>query len=180
MPKGINVPNYRDIKEKEGFKNVIFETNKPMNSSKWERQDFMTERESNFTNEFSKDAFKVMVAGHELFGHGSGKLIFKGADGQCAPTTDPLNGQEFTSCYEEGETYQSRFGDFSSSYEECRADLSGLFLQTYPDVYAVFDYNKTSVADLFWLNLMGEIRKGVLGLPSAYNSETQKWGQAHT
>ena len=41
----------------------------------------MTERESNYTHENMKDAYKVMVAGHELFGHGSGNLLFAQGDG---------------------------------------------------------------------------------------------------
>ena len=44
-------------------------------------------------HEFSKDAYKVMVAGHELFGHGSGKLIYRDEEtGKCPlSVADPLN-----------------------------------------------------------------------------------------
>jgi hypothetical protein len=44
--------------------------------------------------------------------------------------TDPVNGVKFTSCYDVGENYSMKFGEFKSSFEECRADLSGLYLQT--------------------------------------------------
>jgi dipeptidyl-peptidase-3 len=106
LPKGINVPNYYDIREHEGFKNVIFESNKPMNRSAWERVDFsVSEKESDFLHENSKKAYKVQVAGHELFGHGSGKLVYK-ENGKCPQTfTDPVTKEKYSSCYNKGETY---------------------------------------------------------------------------
>ena len=52
QPSGINVPNYSDIRENEGFKNVIFETSKVSNASRWEPMDFMTHSESDFFHEF--------------------------------------------------------------------------------------------------------------------------------
>jgi len=132
LPKGINIPNYNEIREREGFKNVIFESNKPENRSLWEKMDYITKTESDYLHEHSKEAYRVMVAGHELFGHGSGKLIYRDANGKCPMKfQDPVDGAIFESCYEAGDTYQSMFGEFSSSYEECRADLSGLFLQTF-------------------------------------------------
>ena len=129
-PQGINIPNYSDIRENEGFKNVIFESNKPVNRSLWERMEYVTQEDSDFLHEHMKDAMRVLVAGHELFGHGSGKLLYRGKDGKCPLKVKvPVDGSIIDSCYEKGENYQSRFGEFSSSYEECRADLSGLYLQ---------------------------------------------------
>ena len=68
------------------------------------------------------------VACHELLGHGVGKLIYRNADGSASTFTDPVNGETFTSCYEEGETWNGKFGSISASYEECRADTCGYFL----------------------------------------------------
>lgn len=40
-------------------------------------------------------------------------------------------------------------------------------------MYKVFNYTADDVEDLLWTNMMGEIQKGVLGLPTAYNFETK-------
>jgi dipeptidyl-peptidase-3 len=59
LPQGINIPNYNDIREKEGFKNVIFESNTPTNKSKWHTDDYVTQEESDFLNEHKREAHKV-------------------------------------------------------------------------------------------------------------------------
>ena len=146
LPSGINIPNYYDIREHDGFKNVIFE-NKAKHSNKSDNTitpHMKTLAESQYFNKNQKLAYQVQVAGHELFGHGSGKLIYKDEKtGKCPmKVEDPMNpGQFIESCYEKGETYSTKFGDISTSFEECRADLSGLYLQAYPEMHSLFQWN---------------------------------------
>jgi dipeptidyl-peptidase-3 len=121
----------------------------------------------------------VHVACHELLGHGTGKLIYRDADGKAFKFTDPISGDEFESCYEEGETWNSKFGAISASYEECRADTVGYFLCTLKEVYSLFGIEDENVDKMLWCNVMNQLRKGIIGLP-LYNPEAKKWGQAHT
>lgn len=94
---------------------------------------------------------------------------------------DPLDKTKtINSCYEKGDSYTPMFGDISSSYEECRADLSGLWLSAFPEVYSIFNWNDKNHTDLLYLNLIHEVRKGILGIQSSYNAEQKKWKQAHT
>jgi dipeptidyl-peptidase-3 len=71
----------------------------------------------------------VIVALHELLGHGSGRLIFE------KPTfVSPLDGQEITTFYKPNETWGSVFGKIASFYEECKADSVALYLSIFEDV----------------------------------------------
>jgi len=115
------------------------------------------------------------VACHELLGHGVGKLIYRNADGSCGKYTDPISGEEYESCYEEGEVWNTKFGAISTSYEECRADTCGFFLCTLKEVYSLFGFEDNEVDILLWVNVMNQLRKGLLGL-TLYNPETKKWG----
>ncbi len=72
--------------------------------------------------------YEVHVACHELLGHGTGKLIYRNQDGSTPKFFDPYTNEHFESCYEEGETWNSRFGAISASFEECRADTCGYYL----------------------------------------------------
>jgi dipeptidyl-peptidase-3 len=129
--------------------------------------------------EYTGRSYEIHVACHELLGHGVGKLIYRNPDGTCEKYTDPINGEVFESCYEEGEVWNIKFGSISSSYEECRADTCGFYLCTYKEVYELFGFEKQEVDTMLWVNVMSQLRKGILGLP-LYNPETNKWGQAHT
>lgn len=125
-PLGINIPNYDDIRENEGFKNVFL--NNSLGSYTMNAVQFATEEQSAILTEYTIKSYEVHVACHELLGHGVGKLIYRNADGSAPTFTDPVNGETFESCYEPGETWNGKFGAFSTSYEECRADTCGFFL----------------------------------------------------
>lgn len=139
--------------------------------------------ESDYINRYQQKAYQVQVAGHELFGHGSGRLIYRDKKtGKCPiKAVAPINPhKEIDSCYEEGETYSSKFGDIGTSFEECRADLSGLWLQQFPEMYTLFNWTKKENHILRWSSFMQSARKGILGLDSSYNELKSKWNQAHT
>lgn len=187
LPSGINIPNYYDVRENDGFKNVMFETKtvdkKITKKSKHELGNFKNrDEEVQFINN-ERQAYQVQVAGHELFGHGSGRMVYRDpVTGKCPLSLeDPMNpGQFINSCYEKKETYNQKFGHFSTSFEECRADLSGLYLEAYPEMYEIFNWTQTNATTLQKLSMMTEFRKGILGLKSSYNKETKRWTQAHT
>lgn len=142
LPSGINIPNYYDIKENEGFKNLIIEDeHKPMTRDRFYMLDHMTNNKtSDNIQEVQRPAEKLQTAGHELFGHGSGKLIYKDEKtGKCPMSfTDPVNGESYTSCYNKGEKYVDLWDDISTSYEECKADVSGLYLLNFKEMWSDF------------------------------------------
>ena len=81
----------------------------------------------------------MQVGIHELLGHGSGKLYEAGtADAEAlvaAGTVHPLTGEPITGpFYAAGTTWDSTFGKIASTYEECRAECSGLYLCLEPEV----------------------------------------------
>jgi dipeptidyl-peptidase-3 len=82
---------------------------------------------------------------HELLGHGSGKLCEQRKDGSynfdmTRPPIDPFTKKPITSWYKSGETYSSKFGNFASSYEECRAEACGIYLSTDEEILKVWLY----------------------------------------
>lgn len=137
-PLGINIPNYDDIREKEGFKNVFLINSMP--SYTMGSVQFATEEQAKILTENTFRCYQVHVACHELLGHGVGKLIYRGADGSAPTFTDPITGEEFSSCYEKDDVWNTKFGAISTSYEECRADTCGFYLCTLPEVYTLFGF----------------------------------------
>lgn len=151
-PLGINIPNYDDIRDNEGFKNVFL--NNSMPSYAISSMQFATEEQMKLLAENTRNTYQVHVACHELLGHGVGKLIQRKADGSADEFTDPVTKETYTSCYEPGETWNGKFGAISASYEECRADTCGFYLCTLPDVYQIFGYEEQDVETLLWVNIM--------------------------
>lgn len=106
-------------------------------------------------------------------------MIYRPDSGELPTFTDPITKEEYQSAYEKEDTWNTRFGKISTSYEECRADTVGYYLCTMKEVYSLFGFEEHEVGTLLWVNVMSQLRKGILGLP-LYNPEAKKWGQAHT
>ncbi len=81
---------------------------------------------------YYKPSLFVLVALHELLGHGSGKLFNAKPEFK-----SPLDGEEITTFYEANQTWHSVFGEIASTYEECKADSVGLYLSLFEDVQEI-------------------------------------------
>lgn len=179
VPAGINIPNYDDIRQSEGFKNVSL--GNVIASKSTDPIDFIQESDQELYNELDSKAFEVQVGIHELLGHGSGKLFQEDDKGEFNFPRDlknPLTGEPISSWYKPGETWDSKFQAVASTMEECRAECCGLYLCTNTDLLSVFGFDGKEGEDIFYINWLIMVRAGLRAL-EFYTPETSKWGQAH-
>jgi dipeptidyl-peptidase-3 len=73
VPVGINIPNYHDIRENFGFKNVNL--GNAYGEPSAESMLFTPQDMIDLCLKYYKPSLFVLVALHELLGHGSGKLL---------------------------------------------------------------------------------------------------------
>lgn len=181
IPAGINIPNYDDIRQNVGFKNVYLSNVVSAVTFK-EKINHITAADWELYKTSLLAATSVNVGIHELLGHGTGKLLTEGDDGSLnfdKNTIDPISGHPVTTWYKPGETYSSVFGGMGSSYEECRAEAVSLYLCLVPELLEIFNLKtekeQQDAIYVCWLNM---VRAGLCGL-EFYTPETQQWRQAH-
>ncbi|KAI5997175.1 peptidase family M49-domain-containing protein [Pisolithus albus] len=187
VPAGINasaatIPNYYNIRESTGFKNVslanILNAKAPN-----EVVTFIHPDDLDLYNAWDARAFELQVANHELLGHGSGKLFQEAADGSKnfdpEKVINPLTGKPVETWYKPGQTPDSVLGEVSSSMEECRAETVALYLANHPTILKIFGYtDKKDVEDIVFITFLIMARAGLRGL-EYYDPITKKHGQAH-
>jgi len=190
VPLGINLPNYNDVRQSCGFKNVAL-GNSMRASSPGEQLTFLSAEDSALCKTHRSKAAEIQVGLHELLGHGSGRLfIEEAADGtrRFDPTkiTNPLTNKPITSWYHAGQTYESVFGELASAMEECRAEAVGLLLSVQPQILHIFGIegvDANTVHDVSFVNWLLMARNGILALefftPITDNKHGGKWRQAH-
>eukprot|EP00388_Colpodella_angusta_P042295 GDKK01055834.1.p1 GENE.GDKK01055834.1~~GDKK01055834.1.p1 ORF type:complete len:386 (+),score=70.01 GDKK01055834.1:1-1158(+) len=181
VPLGICIPNYDDIRENVGFKNVFLgNVGGAMNPN--DKPAHVTDVDFEVYKKHFVAALSLNVGIHELLGHGSGKLLTENSDGTFnfdKSLVNPFTGKAVESWYKPGESWGSKFGSLANAYEECRAEAVSLYLGVESDILEIF--GKSSKEEQFgtvhvlWLHM---VRAGLVGL-EMYTPETKQWRQAH-
>ncbi|KAG0147653.1 hypothetical protein CROQUDRAFT_655859 [Cronartium quercuum f. sp. fusiforme G11] len=182
IPAGINIPNYFDVRESVGFKNVSL-ANILSAKAPNEEVTFIHPSERELYATWDSRTFDLQVANHELLGHGSGKQLQENADGTFnfdpETTINPLTGKPVSSWYKPGETYGSKFGLVASSMEECRAEAVALYLCSNREILGIFGYeSEEDIETVQYMTFLLMARAGVRAL-EWYDPQTGKHGQAH-
>ncbi|KAG9242072.1 peptidase family M49-domain-containing protein [Calycina marina] len=184
---GINLPNYNDIRQESGFKNVIVANRMSTESNQSEISPFIDSSEAERFHKHKFPAYYWWVVLHELLGHGTGKMMVEEADGKFNfdaenPPINPLTGRPISSWYLPGQTWTGQFGDLATTVDECRAELVGAYLMDDAELLALLGFNtdtKITAQDITY-NLYLQLGiDGVRGLQN-FNIDDAKWGQAHS
>ncbi|KAI9668386.1 MAG: hypothetical protein M1831_001140 [Alyxoria varia] len=179
---GINLPNYNDIRQDCGFKNVIVANRMSAESKKRNTSPFVDASEAEDFQKHKFAGYFVWVVLHELLGHGTSKLLSDDNFDKNKPPINPLNDKPIDSWYAPNQTWTGVFGDLATSLDECRAELVGAYLIDDKELLALFGYTDSSElkADDVIYNVYLQIGvDGLRGLAN-YNVENAKWGQAHS
>ncbi|KAJ3410861.1 hypothetical protein HDV05_003150 [Chytridiales sp. JEL 0842] len=184
IPAGINIPNYDNIRQTIGFKNVSL-GNVTNAKVKGEKPPLIRDEDLELFDKWSHDAFEVQVGLHEITGHGSGKILQEEPAGVFNfdiqnPPLNPITNQPVNTWYKPGQTWGSVFGAVASSYEECRAESVAMVLLVHPHVLQIFDItDPKDVDDVIHVAYLLMARSGLAAL-KVYNPSTKQWGQAHS
>ncbi|KAL1891258.1 hypothetical protein Sste5346_007717 [Sporothrix stenoceras] len=188
IPAGINIPNYDDIRQTEGFKNVSL-GNVLSAKAPNEKIPFIREEDLALYQKYRDGAFEVQVGLHELTGHGCGKLLQETSAGvynfdHNNPPVSPLTGKPVTTWYKPGQTWGSVFGGLAGAYEECRAELVAMYLSCEFPVLKIFGFGDGSndidgeAGDVLYASYLSMARAGLTSV-EFWDPKGQKWGQAH-
>lgn len=91
---------------------------------------------------------------------------------------DPLTGKPPASYYEPGDTYDTKFGPLSSSYEECRAEAVGLYLSLDNDIMKIFNHEGDEAEEIMYVNWLSLVWTGA-GRGLEWWEPGRGWLQAH-
>ena len=184
---GINLPNYNDIRQDCGFKNMIIANRMAAESSQMEALAFLDSNDVEAFQKHKSTAYYIWVVLHELLGHGTGKMLRQINENSynfnmANRPVNPLTNDKVDRWYTLGQTWTGQFGDLATTVDECRAELVGAFLFNNAELLKLFghDENSSITADDLVYNLYLQLATdGLRGLAN-YNIADNKWGQAHS
>ena len=191
IPAGINIPNYDDIRQNLGFKNVSL-GNVLSAKSPDENVPFIHSDDLEPYKSYRDAAFEVQVGLHELLGHGCGKLLQETSPGNFNfdfehPPNNPITNRPIDQWYRPGQTWGSVFGPLAGPYEECRAECVAMALCCDFDILQIFGFDsegdtdpahRNEASDVLFVSYLQMARAGVVAL-EFWDPKSRKWGQPH-
>ncbi|KAL2865486.1 dipeptidyl peptidase III [Aspergillus lucknowensis] len=184
---GINLPNYNDIRQEVGYKNIIFSNRMVAEKARTRGLHMVSESEQEKYRNHRFHSYYIWVVLHEILGHGTGKFLAEVSEDRYNfdprnPPLNPLTGSPVDCWYGVGQTWTGVFGDLATTVDECRAELVGAYLIDEPGILALFGYTEESdikPGDLIYNMYLQLGVDGLRGLAN-YDPVTQNWGQAHS
>ncbi|CEG81408.1 hypothetical protein RMATCC62417_15617 [Rhizopus microsporus] len=180
IPAGINIPNYSNITQVYGSKNVSL-GNVISAQAPNEQYPFVRQEDIETYRKYLTRSFQVQVVTHEL-GHGTGKLFSENEEGKFnfdrQSVVHPFTKGPVETWYKPGQDFNSLFKSIAASYEECRAESIALSVSPNPDILKFFNYEGQEADDVLYTMYLNMARAGLVAL-EFYNPDAKKWNQAH-
>src|SRR5271163_2214463 len=128
---GLSKEQFNDIRQTDGFKNVMI-SNRDKQIPSLPKAALAEESEIETFNAHKLPAWRIQITIHELFGHGTSKLLAEEEPGKYNfnienPPISPLTGQPIAVWYRPGQTWTGVFGSLATTLEECRAECVGSY-----------------------------------------------------
>ncbi|VDP96902.1 unnamed protein product, partial [Trichobilharzia regenti] len=159
IPVGSSIPNYDDVRQVDGFKNVSLDN---VLSARFTdpKSEFLRNEDKQIYMKHAESSFELQVELHELLGNGSGKLFsgdwYGKRNFRTKTTEDIIHGHPVKGWYEPRETYDSKFSNLSSAIDKCRAECVGIYLSDLPLALENFGSNidraQGDVPDVVYVN----------------------------
>ena len=164
---GINLPNYLDIHDKDGFKNLTL-LNAYDNYDNQLLENLIYPKDVELIQKMGINVSMFKTALHELLGHGSGKLFTVDENGKYnfdkENIISPLTKEKIESCYSPGETYESKFSVFCRALEEGRADYIALYLVYDKKAQKIFGFKEEEYEDVIYIMWLEMFIAGIFGI----------------
>ena len=164
---GICLPNYLDIYETDGFKNLSL-LNADIDFEEKLLKSIISEKDIELYYKLNIKTSNFNTALHELFGHGTGKLFKKDENGNynfdINNVLNPLTKEKITSYYLPGETYETKFSSFCRSFEEGRADYMAFYLVFDKKAQQIFEFKEEEYEDVIYLMWLINFISGIMGV----------------
>lgn len=186
-PFGKSLPNYYEVREKSGVKDILFFNANP--NFNWKETDYFFCEENNveLINNFGKQASKIMTSLKQLLGYRHGKLFRKVINSETKEETinfdpgliNPLTGEVIDKYYLNNETFEEKFGNYGPILNECKALLITLYFCGNENIQELFYINKIDYKNVTYAIWVLFFIRGILGLKN-YIEKNDTWGNSNS